>query len=40
MKKLIGYYDDVDDIMEALEKEGAFDEESDSTDKIQEKEEK
>ena len=39
MKKLVGYFDDVDDIMEALEKEGAFDEEDGSEDEIQEAEE-
>lgn len=40
MKKLISYSNDVDEILEALEKEGAFDEEEGAKEQIQESEKK
>lgn len=38
-KKFIGYSNDVDEIMEMLEKEGAFDEEEGAEEEIAESEE-
>lgn len=38
-KKLIGYSNDVDEIMDMLDKEGAFDEEAGAEEEIEESEE-